>query len=171
MIPYFQQDIGLTATWAAVVMSMVFIISGIGRVGGGYLLDKMDYRLVLAVVAAMMGLALLYLQIVNVRTVSGTLPFALMFGVSFGCLVPMRGAVGSIMFGTRAIGGVLGLLQGAPIAAGVIGPLVMGIIFDLNGNYSVAIWGLIVISALMVPLSLAMASPAALAKRIGAAAD
>jgi nitrate/nitrite transporter NarK len=167
MIPYFQQDIGLTAAWAAVVMSMVFIISGIGRVGGGYLLDKMDYRFVLAVVAAMMGFALLYLQMVDVGTVSGTLPFALMFGVSFGCLVPMRGAVGSIMFGTRAIGKVLGLLQGAPIAAGVIGPLVMGIIFDLNGNYSVAIWGLIVISALMVPLSLAMASPAELAKRIG----
>ena len=78
----------------------------------------------------------------------------------------MRGAVGSIMFGTRAIGGVLGLLQGGPIAAGVIGPLVMGLIFDLNGNYSTAIWGLIVISALMIPLSLAMASPAELAKRI-----
>jgi nitrate/nitrite transporter NarK len=171
MIPYFQQDIGLSAAWAAVVMSMVFIISGIGRVGGGYLLDKMDYRLVLAVVAAMMGFSLLYLQVVDVETVSATLPFVLTFGVSFGCLVPMRGAVGSIMFGTRAIGGVLGLLQGAPVAAGVIGPLVMGIIFDLNGNYSAAIWGLIVISALTVPLSLAMASPAALAKRIGAAAD
>jgi nitrate/nitrite transporter NarK len=167
MIPYFQQDIGLTSAWAAVVLSMVFIISGIGRVGGGYLLDKIDYRLVLAVVAAMMGFSLLYLQVVDVNTVSGTLPFALMFGVSFGCLVPMRGAVGSIMFGTRAIGGVLGILQGAPVAAGVIGPLVMGIIFDLNGNYSVAIWGLIVISALMVPLSLAMASPADLANRIG----
>src|SRR5678815_2956737 len=166
MIPYFQQDIGLSAAWAAVVMSMVFIISGIGRVGGGYLLDKMDYRLVLAVVAAMMGFSLLYLQMVDVHTVSDTLPFALMFGVSFGCLVPMRGAVGSIMFGTRAIGGVLGLLQGGSIAAGMIGPLVMGIIFDLNGNYSVAIWGIIVISALMVPLSLAMASPAELTKRI-----
>jgi nitrate/nitrite transporter NarK len=171
MIPYFQQDIGLTTAWAAVVMSMVFIISGIGRIGGGYLLDKMDYRLVLAVVAAMMGLALLYLQVVDVNTVSGTLPFALMFGVSFGCLVPMRGAVGSIMFGTRAIGKVLGILQGGPVAAGVIGPFVMGMIFDLNGNYSVAIWGLIVISAFMVPLSLAMASPAVLAQRIGAAAN
>jgi nitrate/nitrite transporter NarK len=167
MVPYFQQDIGLTATRAAVVLSMVFIISGIGRVGGGYLLDKMDYRMVLAVVAAMMGFSLLYLQIVDVNSVSGTLPFALMFGVSFGCLVPMRGAVGSIMFGTRAIGGVLGILQGAPIAAGVIGPFIMGIIFDLNGNYSVAIWGLILISALMVPLSLAMASPAELVTRIG----
>jgi nitrate/nitrite transporter NarK len=167
MIPYFQQDIGLAPAWAAVVLSMVFIISGIGRVGGGYLMDKIDYRLVLAVVAAMMGFSLLYLQAVDVNTVLGTLPFALLFGVSFGCLVPMRGAVGSIMFGTRAIGGVLGILQGAPVAAGVIGPLVMGIIFDLNGDYSIAIWGLIVISALMVPLSLAMASPAELAKRIG----
>ena len=55
MIPYFQQDIGFTATWAAVVMSIVFIISGIGRIGGGYLLDGMDYRLVLAFVAAMMA--------------------------------------------------------------------------------------------------------------------
>ena len=167
MIPYFQQDMGLTSAWAAVILSMVFIVSGVGRIGGGFLLDRMDYRLVLAVVAAMMGFALFYLQVVNVDTVPATLPFALMFGVSFGCLVPMRGTVGSIMFGTRAIGGVLGLLQGAPIAAGVIGPLVMGIIFDLNGNYSVAIWGLIVTSALMVPLSLAMASPAELAKRIG----
>jgi len=166
-IPYFQQDIGLTAAQAALVMSLVFIISGIGRVGGGYVLDKMDYRLVLAAVAALMGFGLLYLQMADVNTVSATLPFALMFGVSFGCLVPMRGAVGSAMFGTRAFGGILGLLQGASVGAGVIGPLVMGVIFDMNGNYNVAIWGLIVISTLMVPMSLVMASPAELAKRMG----
>ncbi|HEX7233110.1 MAG TPA: MFS transporter [Candidatus Binatia bacterium] len=166
MIPYFQQDIGLSAAWAAVVMSMVFIISGIGRIGGGYLLDRVDYRVVLAIVAAMMGFGLLYLQVLGARSVPETVPFALLFGVSFGCLVPMRGTVGSIMFGTRAIGKVLGLLQGGPIAAGVVGPMVMGMIFDLHGNYSAAIWGLIVISAFMIPLSLAMASPAELAKRI-----
>jgi MFS family permease len=166
MIPYFQQDIGLSAAWAAVVMSMVFIISGIGRIGGGYLLDRVDYRFVLAIVAAMMGFGLLYLQVLGAKSVLETLPFALMFGVSFGCLVPMRGTVGSMMFGTRAIGKVLGLLQGGPIAAGVVGPMVMGMIFDLHGNYSAAIWGLIVISAFMIPLSLAMASPAALALRI-----
>ena len=91
MIPYFQQDIGLSAAWAAVVMSMVFIISGIGRIGGGYLLDRVDYRFVLAIVAAMMGFGLLYLQILGAKSVLETVPFALMFGVSFGCLVPMRG--------------------------------------------------------------------------------
>jgi MFS family permease len=166
MITYFKQDIGLSAASAAVFMSKFFIISGIGRIGGGYLLDRVDYRLVLAIVAAMMGMGLLYLQVLGAKSVLETLPFALMFGVSFGCLVPMRGTVGSIMFGTRAIGKVLGLLQGGPIAAGVVGPMVMGMIFDLHGNYSAAIWGLIVISAFMIPLSLAMASPAALAMRI-----
>src|SRR5207244_11645456 len=106
MIPYFQQDIGLTAAWAAVVMSMVFIISGIGRMGGGYLLDRTDYRVVLAVVAAMMGFSLLYLQLVSIRTVSATLPFALMFGVIIVCLVLMRGTVGRSWFGHRAYGRV-----------------------------------------------------------------
>ena len=120
----------------------------------------------MAVVAALMALSLLYLQVVTVKSFWDTVPFALMFGISLGCLVPMRGAVGAIMFGTRAIGGVLGLLQGGSIAAGVLGPLVMGVIFDLNGNYSAAIWGLAAIGALMVPLSLAMASPAELANRI-----
>jgi len=166
MIPYFQQDIGLSAAWAAVVMSMVYITSGIGRIGGGYLLDRIDYRHVLAAVAAMMAFSLLYLQLVTVKSLWATVPFALLFGISLGCLVPMRGAVGAIMFGTRAIGGVLGLLQGGSIAAAVIGPLVMGLIFDLNGDYSAALWGLIVVGALMVPLSLAMASPAELATRI-----
>jgi len=166
MIPYFQQDVGLTAAWAAVVMTMVYITSGIGRIGGGYLFDRIDYRYVLAVVAAVMGFSLLYLEVVTVKSFWATVPFSLMFGISLGCLVPMRGAVGAIMFGTRAIGGVLGLLQGGSIAAGVLGPLVMGVIFDLNGNYSAAIWGLAAIGALMVPLSLAMASPAELANRI-----
>jgi MFS family permease len=166
MIPYFEQDVGLTAAWAAVVMAMVYITSGIGRIGGGYLLDRIDYRYVLAVVAAIMGFSLLYLQVATVKSLWATVPFALMFGISLGVLVPMRGAVGAIMFGTRAIGGVLGLLQGWSIAAGVVGPLFMGVIFDLNGNYSAAVWGLIAIGALMVPLSLAMASPAELANRI-----
>ncbi|MBM4262994.1 MAG: MFS transporter [Deltaproteobacteria bacterium] len=166
MIPYLQQDIGLSAAWASVVMSIMFVFSGIGRVGGGWLLDRMDYRIVLAAVAAMMGIGLLYLQVVAVRSVWATVPFALLFGVSFGCLVPMRGAVGSIMFGTRTIGGILGILQGSSVGAGVVGPLVMGLIFDWKGSYSIAIWGLIVISALMVPMSLAMGSPRELAKRI-----
>ncbi|MCH7483191.1 MAG: hypothetical protein IIC31_10250 [Chloroflexi bacterium] len=49
------------------------------------------------------------------------------------------------------------------------GPLFMGIVFDLSGSYRIAIWALVATGGLMVPLTLLMASPAALARRLSAA--
>ncbi|MCH6552425.1 MAG: MFS transporter, partial [Planctomycetes bacterium] len=78
-IPYFVQDVGLSPQAAAVSLTLVFVISGIGRIGGGYLLDRSDYRFLLAGVAVMMGLAFVYLQLVGVRSVLGALPFVTLF--------------------------------------------------------------------------------------------
>ncbi len=168
-IPYFVQDVGLSPQGAAVSLTLVFVISGIGRIGGGYLLDRSDYRFLLAGVAAMMGLSFVYLQLVDVRSVLGTMPFVVLFGVGLGVIIPLRGALGSVMFGTRAVGSVVGLLQGGAVAAGVAGPLFMGIVFDLSGSYRIAIWALVATSGLMIPLTLLMASPARLARRLSAA--
>jgi len=77
--------------------------------------------------------------------------------------------LGSVMFGTRSIGAVVGLLQGGAVAAGVFGPLFMGIVFDVSGSYRIAIWVLVGISGLALPLTLLMASPAHLARRLDAA--
>ena len=168
-IPYFVEDVGLSPRGAAVSLTLVFVISGIGRVGGGYLLDRADYRVLLAVVAAMMGLSFVYLQLAGVRSVLGALPFVVLFGVGLGTIIPLRGVLGGVMFGTRSIGSVVGLLQGGAVAAGVVGPLFMGIVFDVSGSYRLALWALAVASGLMVPLALAMASPARLADRVRAA--
>ncbi len=168
-IPYFVQDVGLSPQGAAVSLTLVFVISGIGRIGGGYLLDRSDYRFLLAGVAAMMGLSFVYLQLVDVGSVLGTMPFVVLFGVGLGVIIPLRGALGSVMFGTRSVGSVVGLLQGGAVAAGVAGPLFMGVVFDLSGSYRIAIWALVGTSALMLPLTLLMASPARLARRLSAA--
>ena len=168
-IPYFVQDLGLSPQGAAVSLTLVFVISGIGRIGSGYLLDRSDYRYLLAGVAAMMGLAFVYLQLVDVRSVLGALPFVTLFGIGLGSIIPLRGVLGSVMFGTRSIGSVVGLLQGGAVAAGVFGPLFMGIVFDVSGSYRIAIWALVGISGLTLPLTLLMASPARLARRLSAA--
>ena len=55
------------------------------------------------------------------------------------------------------------------MAAGVFGPLFMGIVFDLSGSYRIAIWALVGISGFTLPLTLLMASPARLARRLSAA--
>ena len=165
LFPYFELDKGFSPSGAAVVLTLVFTLSGIGRIGGGFLLDKVDYRIVLSLVAAIMGSGFVYLQLVDVSSVWGTVPFAALFGIGFGSIIPLRGALGSMMFGTKSIGAVVGLLQGGAVAAGVVGPLFLGVAFDLQGDYSMAMWGLVAVSAAMIPLALAMAPRSALNDR------
>jgi len=165
LFPYFELDKGFSPSGAAVVLTLVFTLSGIGRIGGGFLLDKVDYRVVLSLVAAIMGSGFVYLQMVDVSSVWRTVPFAALFGIGFGSIIPLRGALGSMMFGTKSIGAVVGLLQGGAVAAGVLGPLFLGVAFDLQGDYSMAIWGLVAVSAAMIPLALAMAPRSALNDR------
>lgn len=162
-IPYFEQDKGFSSAQAATTLMLVFFASGFGRVGSGFLLDKLDYRLVLAAISIMVGFGFLYLQVVPVNDILEAMPFVVLFGVGFGSMIPLRGALGGMLFGTRAIGSVVGALQGGAVAAGVVGPVFMGAVFDLRGDYSVAIWALAAVSVAMAPLAYVMRSPAALA--------
>ena len=145
---------------------LVFVVSGVGRIGAGYMLDQMDYRVVLAAVSAMMSAAFAYLQFAPVDSVLAAAPFYVLFGVGFGCIIPMRGTLGSAMFGLRSLGSIVGVLQGGSVAAGVVGPIFMAIAFDLNGDYYLAMWVMVAVCALMIPLSFAMASPRALRNRL-----
>jgi MFS family permease len=163
---YFVEDTGLTKSEAAVTFTLVFLLSGIGRMGAVYMLDKADYRLVLAVVAGMLTASMLYLQFVTVTTIVLAMPFVALFGIGFGSVIPTRGTLGSMMFGNRSLGSIVGMLQGGSVAAGVLGPIFMAWVFDVTGDYRASIWVLAVIGALMIPTALAMGSPRRLSARI-----
>ncbi len=163
---YFVEDTGLTKSEAAVTFTLVFLLSGIGRMGAGYMLDKADYRLVLAVVAGMLTASMLYLQFVTATTILLAMPFVALFGIGFGSVIPTRGTLGSMMFGNRSLGSIVGMLQGGSVAAGVLGPIFMAWVFDVTGDYRASIWVLAFIGALMIPTALAMASPRRLSARI-----
>ena len=164
-IPYFIQDRGLSSYEAATTFMLVFIVSAIGRIGGGYMMDRSDYRVVLAVMGVIMGLALVYLQVVRPSSTVGSLPYVILFGIGFGSMIPIRGTLGSMMFGLRSLGPVIGLLQGGAVAAGVVGPIFLGVMFDLQGSYHNAIWALVVVTFIMAPMSLLMSSPKYLRER------
>ena len=139
-IPYFVNDRGFSDAAAAVTVVIVVFASGVGRTGTGWLLDKVGYRLVLTVVALTMALAFAYLQLSPIDSMVESLPFTILFGVAFGATIPMRGALGALIFGNRSLGSVIGVLQGTSIAAGVVGPILMGAMFDALGDYTAAIW-------------------------------
>jgi len=56
-------------------------------------------------------------------------------------------------------------MQGGAVAAGVFGPIYLGVMFDVNGTYREAMWGLVVISFVMAPMAFLMSSPKYLRER------
>ena len=163
-IPYLVNEHGFTDGAAAATLTIVFMASSIGRIGAGALIDIMDYRRVLVIASLMMASSFLYLQLFPVTTIFETLPYALLFGISFGSTVPMRGLLSSITFGTRSLGSLIGLIQTTTIVASFAGPLMLGVVFDNKGSYSFGIWILIVIVLAMIPPTFLMKPIDALTK-------
>lgn len=164
-VPYFE-SLGLSTTAAAFTVVVSVATSGIGRMGAGAMVDAMDYRLVLTFFTAMMTGALAYLLFVPIDSFVMTLPFGILFGISFGSMIPLRPVITSLMFGNKAAGSIIGLTQGGAIAAGVAGPLVMGYVFDATGSYYGSVWVLGIVTFLTLPLVFFMDSPSKLLRAL-----
>ena len=149
-LPYFQQDKGFSTLAAAVMVSLTFGISAIGRIGGGSLLDRVDYRVVMAGAALAMAVSFAYLQTVEIDSWPMALPFVALFGVAFGSNIPMRATLPSLMFGNRSLGALVGMINGSTVMAGLAGPLMLGVVFDLQGSYSLGLWALAALSLVLV---------------------
>ena len=151
---YFVDDLKFNARDAAIMVTLTFAFSAIGRVGSGWLMDHMDYRVVMAAASLLMSFSFLYAQIFEITNSWLALPFIFGFGISFGSNIPMRAVLASMIFGNRALGSVIGILNGAIVGAGLIGPLMLGIIYDWKGSYSIGIGMMLILcfSLSLVPM-------------------
>ena len=138
-VPYFEW-IGLSTTAAAATVVIVMTSSGIARLGAGWLVDRVDYRLVIGGVALLMSGAMVYLASAPVNSLAEAVPFSLAFGISLGCTVPMRAVVANLLFGNRHLGSILGILSTFFLVGGVLGPLMLGYIYDSTGSYQRGVW-------------------------------
>ncbi len=81
-------------------------------------------------------------------------PYALLFGVAFGGLIPARALLLSEYFGTKHFGAIQGLNQSSAVLGGVIGPVLMGLSVDMTTSYRWAIAAMVVVSVLIAPAAL-----------------
>ena len=131
-IAYFQ-DLGFSTTQAASTVAIAFGVSGIGRLTAGVLMDMMDWRRVLA--GVMVGQIVALAMLANVTTYWHALLFAIVLGLAHGMSVPSRIIIAGTVFGTRNLGAIWGGIDGAVVAAGVVGPIYLGWTFDTFGTY------------------------------------
>jgi MFS family permease len=125
-------DRGITARTAALGSSLVGAAVLIGRVGSGYLLDRLfGPRLAAAVfAAAALGIVLLLLGAPPVAFVG-----AFLVGLGLGAEVDVIAYLTSRYFGLRAFGKVYSSLFACFALAAALGPLIMGAGFDRTGSY------------------------------------
>lgn len=158
LIPLLQ-DLDYTSAQAATILGLVFLLSGIGRIGSGFLVDIIDFRIVTSVFIALQVAGLLTLSIINPSQVWLVSIFALLFGIGFGGTIPLRPFLIMQSFGPRAFGALQGLVQGGAIGAGVVGPVLFGWIFDTTESYDLAIYSSAMIMLGAIPFTYALRKP------------
>ena len=126
-------ELGYTASFAAGMMSLVYVFAAFGKLGMGLLADRVSARIALTFnfLAASVGMILIFGAARSVVLV----PFILIFGLSLGAplvLVPMLVAesLGLKRFGS--IGGIAGVFN---TIGAFVGPVGAGKIYDLAGSY------------------------------------
>ena len=134
---------------------MLFSAMGaVGRVTTGYLLDRIPPRLVATsyFLAVVLGL----LAALGSSDERLALLFAAMLGIGFGAESDLMPYLTARYFGLKSFGEIYGWIFGAFAFGAVLGPFLMGWVFDTTGSYQIAL--LILIPAttlgagLMLPL-------------------
>ncbi|MEW6673092.1 MAG: MFS transporter [Thermodesulfobacteriota bacterium] len=135
LVPFLITE-GFDARLAAVAVSCVTAVSVLGRGGSGWLSDFISKKLLLTACFLMQFASILVLVFVKKNgSVPYILFFILVYGFSYGSLVVLRPSLTAEYYGREKFGTIWGTLQGISLFGGIAGPVVLGHLYDLQGNY------------------------------------
>ena len=166
LIPLLE-DLNYSSAQAASLLGLMFLLSGIGRIGSGFLADMFDYRMVLGGLIGFQIVGLLLLSIIGPSQIWLVGIFALIFGIGFGGTIPLRPFLIIELFGARAFGALQGLVQVGAIGAGVVGPVFYGWVFDTTGSYDLAIFATLATILITIPLTYMLKRTRRVARNVG----
>jgi MFS family permease len=129
------KDSGAQPLAAAGVASLVGIFSIVGRLGTGFLLDRLAGHLVgaAAFVIPIIACALLLLDGTNPAYQVAS---AVIFGLTLGSEVDVIAYLAAKQFGLRHFGSLYGMMVTALALGTAFGPLAAGAVFDHYGSYA-----------------------------------
>jgi MFS transporter, OFA family, oxalate/formate antiporter len=163
LVPYLS-GLGHAATLAAAALGATVGISAIGKVGGGYVADRVGTLRTLRLALVTWTLAL------AVMPVAGRLPvltvFIIFYGLAFGTELAVIPAIAVAVLGTERFGSLFGVLQLGAMLASAVGPVAAGLLFDATGHYQAAtvLW----VTAMAAATAVAFWMKEAGAERVGA---
>ncbi len=146
----FLRDQGFVPESAARIASLLLVSSIAGRLIMGYLADRFDKRHVMMGAFLMVGGAIPFLYLVHVPGIVYVV--ALLFGVGMGADYMLIPLVTAQRFGVASLGRLMGVILTSDAIGQAFAPVVVGRIYDLNGNYA---WGFAILAAAALSAALA----------------
>ena len=117
---------------AANVVGLVFAMGLVGKLFFGLLSDYLDPKKVFRINLFVMFLGTAFLATQKQEFI---MPFVVLFGLGWGGLYTMLQLMSVSLFGTRSAGKILGSITLIDAIGGGLGPWIMGVFFDKQGNY------------------------------------
>ena len=141
---------GLEATLATSVFSVAAMMMVVSSLTIGHLLDRLPTRPLYA--AALLSTSLSLAMMSQVQGQLTAIAFAFIFGLSNGAMMVQVAYVWPRFFGRAHLGSILGTSQMGMVIGASLGPIPLGVGYDLIGEYD----GLLLVLSLL-PISCAVA--------------
>jgi MFS family permease len=133
LVPYLI-GLGLTEQRAAVVLSVMLGLNGIGKPSLGALADRFGIRLIYGLNLMLVGCGILFLLAAGHGAM---LPlFVLVYGLSSGAPVALMPTILADAVGLRRYGSLMGMLVTLGVIGSASGPILAGAVFDRTASYT-----------------------------------
>ncbi len=153
----FLSSIGIIRSTASLVALALPVVSIGGRLGVGWLGDRLDERRVYAVSFALMAIGMLCFGYVAGGVTWLLVPFVIVFSFGWGGSVTARLTLLRKYFGRSSFGTILGFASGVMMVGHIAGAPLAGWVFDTWGSYQGIWFGFT--SLALVGLVLALTTP------------
>lgn len=139
---------GYSPGFAASVVGLIGLVALPGRLLLTPLGDYISRSLIAAAIFLLQTAGLLVLLLVH--STAGVFGFAILYGFGFGSVTPARAALVADYYGPAFYASINSAIAICLTGARGIAPVAAGVIFDLTGGYTLALWGLVAVESLAV---------------------
>ena len=140
----FCTSVGIDRTTASIIASILPIMTVVGRIGFGWIGDRVGNTSMTAIAMALTALGTLLLAFIAAGIIWIVIPFVAVFGIGWGGSVPMLNGMLHDCFGSRNIASIVGFAGSALMMGIMIGAPLTGWIYDFSGSYRLA-WFLLAV--------------------------
>ncbi len=137
--PAYISDLGVAAKWAVVAISLIGFFNIIGALASGFIGQKYSKPIFLAWIYIGRSVAVTLFLIMPASPTS-IVAFSVVMGLLWLSTVPPTNALVAVMFGTRYLGMLGGIVFFSHQVGSFLGVWLGGVLYDQTGSYDVVWW-------------------------------